>query len=31
MVIVDTDILIWLLKGNAEIKEKFTETVIKTN
>ena len=30
MLIVDTDILVWLLKGNAEIKEKFTETAIKT-
>lgn len=30
MIIVDTDILIWLLKGNAKIKEKFTETAIKT-
>lgn len=30
MIVVDTDILIWILKGNEAIKRRFTELVLET-
>ena len=30
MVVVDSDILIWVLRGNRQITEKFNKTVIET-
>lgn len=30
MVVVDSDILIWILRGNPQITEKFNKTVINT-
>lgn len=30
MIVVDTDILIWILKGNEDIKRRFTELVLET-
>ena len=30
MIVVDTDILIWILKGNEAIKKRFTELVLET-
>ena len=30
MVIIDTDIIIWLLRGNEEIRELFQQTVAET-
>ncbi|MER3446104.1 MAG: hypothetical protein C4291_04365 [Candidatus Dadabacteria bacterium] len=30
MTVVDTDILIWILKGNETIKRRFTELVLET-
>ena len=31
MVVVDTDVIIWILRGNKDIEEKFKSTVINTN
>ena len=30
MIVVDTDVIIWLLKGNEQIKERFTKIVTET-
>ena len=31
MIVLDTDILIWFLRGKEEIKEKLTKAVVETN
>ncbi len=30
MVVIDTDILIWILRGEESVKSRFTETVVET-
>ncbi|MDA2920534.1 type II toxin-antitoxin system VapC family toxin [Desulfobacterota bacterium AH_259_B03_O07] len=30
MVVIDTDILIWILRGEEKVKSRFTETVVET-
>jgi predicted nucleic acid-binding protein len=31
MIVIDTDILIWILRGNKNIKSRFTDIVNETN
>lgn len=31
MIVIDTDIIIWILRGNKEIKEMFKKTIKQTN
>ncbi len=31
MIVIDTDILIWILKGNEEIKRRFTQLITETS